>query len=357
MNRRRLLKTLLSASLAVLASRPALAADDAKGFAFKDAAGDHLDVTLDGKVVARYMYAHDTSTKERAAETYKPYLHVFDAEGTAPITKGAGGDFTHHRGIFIGWNKITYDGKAYDRWHMKGGDIVHQKFAGQKADADAATFTSVTGWQADGPDKLILTEERTTTIRRAPAGAGRVVIDFTSKLTPTAADLTLDGDPEHAGIHFRPAQEIVRQETAYVYPKEKAEPHKDKDYPWVGENFTVRGKRYGVVEFSHPSNPAGTRWSAYRDYGRFGAFPKAEVKKGESLTVKYRFLIADGEVPAADVVQKIYDDFAGATAPSPVPQVTRKPAEGAEKTPGGAKKPAATKPAAKPPAEKPAAGK
>ena len=76
------------------------------GFAFDDKAGDHLDVLLDGKVVARYMYAHDTSTKERRAETYKPYLHVFDAEGKAPITKGPGGKFTHHRGIFIGWKKI-----------------------------------------------------------------------------------------------------------------------------------------------------------------------------------------------------------------------------------------------------------
>ena len=64
------------------------------------------------------MYAHDVSTPERRLETYKPYLHVFDADGTAPITKGAGGDFTHHRGIFIGWNKISVGGKTMDRWHM-----------------------------------------------------------------------------------------------------------------------------------------------------------------------------------------------------------------------------------------------
>src|SRR4051812_4660437 len=48
--------------------------------------GDHYDVLVDGKVATRYMYAHDTSTPERRAQTYKPYLHVFDEDGTAPIT-------------------------------------------------------------------------------------------------------------------------------------------------------------------------------------------------------------------------------------------------------------------------------
>ena len=47
----------------------------------KDAEGKHLDVVSDGKVVVRYMYEHDTSSKERHHETYKPYLHVFDGEG------------------------------------------------------------------------------------------------------------------------------------------------------------------------------------------------------------------------------------------------------------------------------------
>src|SRR5688572_3157558 len=282
------------------------------GFALKDTAGDHLDVLLDGKVVGRYMYAHDASTPERLHETYKPYLHVFDAEGKAPITKGPGGQFTHHRGIFIGWNKITSNGKTYDRWHMKDkqgtGEIVHQKFGEQKAGPDRATFTSVTRW-FDEAGKLILEEERTTTFLHA-APPARLVIDFTSTLKP-ASDVMLDGDPEHAGIQYRPANEVVAKETTYVFPKKAADPKKDQDYPWVGETYTLRGKRHSVVHMNHPDNPKGTVYSAYRDYGRFGAFPKAQIKGGDSLTLKYRFLIADGEMPPADVVQKTWDAFAG----------------------------------------------
>ena len=82
---------------------------------FKDSKGKHLDVVSDGKVLVRYMYEHDTSTPEKHHETYKPYLHVFDVEGKKPITKGAGGQFTHHRGIFIGWSRTKANGKRSSR--------------------------------------------------------------------------------------------------------------------------------------------------------------------------------------------------------------------------------------------------
>jgi Methane oxygenase PmoA len=108
------------ASNAVAAAESA--APSGAGFSFQDDPGQYLDILLDGKIVGRYMYAHDTSSEAKRVETYKPYLHVFDAEGKAPITKGTGGVFPHHRGIFIGFNKIEFNGKNYDRWHMPGGE-------------------------------------------------------------------------------------------------------------------------------------------------------------------------------------------------------------------------------------------
>ncbi|MDB5322572.1 MAG: hypothetical protein JWN40_4203 [Phycisphaerales bacterium] len=317
---------LIAVSLCLLA--PAVRAADAAGFSFDDKADQYLDVLLDGKIVARYMYAHDTSSKEKRIETYKPYLHVFDAEGKAPITQGVGGkQFPHHRGIYIGWQKLGYEGKKYNFWEMAGGDIVHAKFSNQKADGEMATFTSGTRWLPTGSDKPVIEEERTLTFRRAPAPA-RLIIDFTSTLKAPDGDVALEGDPEHGGVQYRPAGDISAKETTYLYPVEKADARKDVDYPWVGETYMLKGKKYSVVEMSSPENPKGTRWSAYRDYGRFGAYPKASVKSGESLTVKFRFLIADGEMPAVGFIQKIDDQFTGTT--SPPPKTTVKPAEGAK---------------------------
>lgn len=310
---------LFAAWFLTLALAPAARAAET-GFSFKDTPGQHLDVLLDGKIVGRYMYAYD---KARLADTYKPYLHVFDAEGKAPITKGPGGQFTHHRGIFIGWNKLGFGGKTYDRWHMKGGEIVHQKFAAQQADANQASFTSVTTWN-DEKGGAMVEEQRTMTFRRAPAPA-RLIIDFTAALKAPNGDVKLDGDPEHAGIHYRPANEVAAKETVYVFPKEKADATKDLDYPWVGETYTLGGKQHSVVQMNHPQNPRNTKFSAYRDYGRFGAFFVASIPSGQTLTVKYRFLIANGAMPEVGLIQKNWDEFAGAATPSPMPKLSVKP--------------------------------
>lgn len=311
----------LCLAFALASTAAALAAD---GFAFADTAGKHLDVVAGGKPLVRFMYAYDPATKESLHDTYKPYLHVFDPSGDKLITKGPGGQFTHHRGIFIGWNKITFNGKSYDRWHMSGGEQVHQKFLKQEAIGDRATFTALVHWN-DAAKEAFIVEERTFTVRRMAAGT---LIDFSAKLSAPRGDVKLDGDPEHAGIHFRPAGELDKAKTRYHFPAEKPNAHKDTDYPWVGATFTLGTAAYSVVEMSHPKNPAGTRWSAYRDYGRFGAFPVAEIKQGGSFTFNYRFLIANGELPSPATINQLYAEFASASAPAA--KVTTVPAEGAK---------------------------
>ncbi len=274
-------------------------------------------------MVARYMYAYDKSTRKRQGETYKPYLHVFDAEGKAPITKGPGGQDSHHRGIYIGWQQVGFQGEKYNLWEMGGGAIVHQKFSLEEAGPEQASFTSLTHWN-DPAGKPIIEEERTMTFHRGPAPF-RLMIHFTATLAAPRGDVRLEADPEHGGVQYRPADEsqgLVKKETIYVFPKERPNPHADVDYPWVGETYTLRGKRYSVVDLNHPDNPKGTKFSAYRDYGRFGAYMKAKIAEGQSLTLKYRFLIAEGTMPGADVIQKCWDEFAGAKTPTPVPKMT-----------------------------------
>ncbi len=303
-------------SLAVLAAR------GQAGFSFKEEQGRCLDVLQDGRIVGRYMYAYDKSSPQALHETYKPYLHVFDPEGKGPITKGPGGNYTHHRGIFVGWNRLACGGRSYDRWHMKGGEQVHQKFIDRRADGNQALLTSLVHWNDDA-GKPLLEEERTMAFRRAPAPA-YVMIDFETRLKAAAGDVLLDGDPEHAGVQYRPANEVDPKATVYVFPREGADPKKDFDYPWVGETYSLGGKKYSVLILNHPSNPKSTKFSAYRDYGRFGAFFKAEVRAGQVLALRYRFLVAEGEMPHAETVQSWSNEFTGEKAP--VPKTTVIPA-------------------------------
>jgi len=294
-----------------------------KGFCFKDTAGEYLDVYLDGRAVARYMYANDVSTPERAHQTFKPYLHVFDAEGKGTITKGPGGQFTHHRGIFFGWKQIGFEGKKYNLWEMAPGNRqVHQKFLDQKAGPDQASFTSLVSWNlADG--KTILQDERTFTFYRRPAPT-LALIDFSATVKDAAGDLDLSGDAEHGGVQFRPAEEVDRKTLKYCLPKDAVEPPQDPnaefqtmktakiaktDLPWAAESYQLGGKTYNVEEMSGPGNPTGTRWSAYRDYGRFGAFPARQLKKGETFTLRFRFWVTTGAAPTRADLQKQYDEY------------------------------------------------
>ena len=297
----------------------------AEGFSLQDKPGEYLDVLLDGQITARYMYAFDTSTPERAMETNKPYLHVFDAEGKAPITNGPAGVYPHHRGIFIGWTKIECEGKTHNLWGIRDGAMVHRQFLCKEAGAKEAVLTTLVQWN-DSQGNPIIEETRTMILRRGP-GAVRLLIDFTAVLKAVRGDLKLGGNADHGGVQYRPANELDLDKTVYYFPKLNADPKADLDYPWVGESYTLAGKRYSVVDMNHPQNPQGTLFSAYRDYGRFGAFFEAKIAKDQSLTAKYRFLVIDGEMLDRALIQTSWDEYAGRQNRSPVPEITVRPAE------------------------------
>lgn len=292
-------------------------------FTFKDTPGEHLDVCRKGIPLVRYQYAYHNSPPEKLQETYKPIFHVMNQKGTAPITKGAGGDFTHHRGWFIGWMKITTPAGTVDRWHMKGGSIIHQKFLAQKADDHSATFTSTLNWEGASTEP-ILSEERTYIVTEAPAPA-YVQVEMRSRLKALTGETKLDGDPEHAGFQFRPANEVDRASTVYVFPKTDADPKKDRDYAWVAEKFTLDGTHYNVAFLNHPDNPTGTQFSAYRDYGRFGGFFKTVIPEGGVFEIKGKLLVSENKELSAEFIQKAANAFTGRADTTPA--ITERPAD------------------------------
>jgi hypothetical protein len=49
----------------------------------------------------------------------------------------------------------------------------------------------------------------------------------------------------------------------------------------------------------HPDNPGPNKYSAYRDYGRFGAFFTTEIPAGQTLELKYRVWVTHISVDRA----------------------------------------------------------
>jgi Methane oxygenase PmoA len=290
----------------LLALTQAFAAD------IKVTPNEAVEVVQDGKVVARFMTAHDVSTPAKRLETYKPYLHVFDPSGALRLTKGPGFNFPHHRGIMLGFAKITVDGKTYDRWHMSGGEQVVTAI---KPTTDG--FVTAIDWQGAGASaKPILTEERAFTFTK-PAAPFYFGIEMKSTLKPDHGEAKIDGDPEHAGAQFRPSEKIDGTKTTYIYAGKDVLIHKVKDLTWVAEVFTVEGKTFTALLLNHPTNPKDTAFSAYRDYGRFGAFPKGVATPEAPFKLRYQWLIAEGDVRDAAAFQQAYNAFAGTKEPTP----------------------------------------
>ena len=279
-------------------------------FEIKEIPKKHIDIRYDGKVVARVMTAYDEATDETKHETYKVYTHIFDEHGKAPITKGAGGAFTHHRGIFLGWSKTRFSGKTVDSWHMKGCVQVYRKIIDSKADEKNASLTMLIQW-ISSEGIVFIEEQRTQTFRNLSDRGLFLEVDFKTTLKAPHADVELNGDPEHAGCQFRPSNEISKNKSAkYLFHKEGINPKNDKDLPWVAESFMIGDETYFVQHMSHPSIPKGNIYSAYRDYGRFGAYFVSRIAKGNSMDLQYKFLIGKGNLLERDFFNAQYKNFA-----------------------------------------------
>jgi hypothetical protein len=129
-------------------------------------------------------------------------------------------------------------------------------------------------------------------------------------LTTKLPKVRLDGDPQHAGFHFRAAQEVAsngKQNTYYLRPDgrgkvgetrnwdaKKPDP-RTVDLPWNAMSFVVGGKRYTVLRVVHPANPRPSRGSE-RDYGRFGDYCEYDLTPDKPLHLRYRLWVQAGEM-------------------------------------------------------------
>lgn len=284
-------------------------------FAFKETAGEYTDVLFGDRPVLRYVNKpHDAKAHYL---TFKPFHQVFDPkEGKVMLSSGAykdpkDGQFPHHRGLFFGFNKTSYevDGKKTDAdiWHgTKEVFSTHDKMGTTEAGEVFASHTATISWH--GPDgKTFAEEQRTVTVYNVPGGT---MLDWSTELTTKLDKVRLDGDPQHAGFHFRATQEVSKEtakKTYYLRPDGKGKEGETRNWdakgkdpktvnlPWNAMCFETSGKRYTALRINHPDNPKETRGSE-RDYGRFGDYFEFDLTPKTPLKLKYRVWVQEGEM-------------------------------------------------------------
>ena len=269
-----------------------------------DGPGSRLNVRENGELLAAWSYGEGQ---------FKPYLHAFGSEGVRLTNSGLdkdgkkAGTFGHHRGIYIGWNRIESELGRRDLWHMKGTQMEVNQFTQLVTTSEHAVTEAHIVWRAglssSLAEDLLIDEHRTISFSR-PNGTD-TQIDFSTRLK-AARDLNLNGDLQHAGVHFRAENEVAnrRSETAYVWsPDLEANNRgmKSSEWQWATLIFPIGDRWFRCTEMTAPSN--GFSELSWRDYGRFGFFDKKELKKDETLELRFRFVIS--EITDADPSQSM----------------------------------------------------
>jgi hypothetical protein len=321
-----------------------IASDDLEHATLRFVDGDGWrDLAFRDKGVYRHMNAYDPANH---AGTFKPFHHVYGMHDEGFITNGPGSSewgksgegirFPHHRGLFFGYNKTPYG----DFWHGTKG--VSQRHKQYKADREfvgpiAARESSVNEWTTVEGKPVIRDTREVTTWRIDDA---TLVLDFDVTLESlTGEPIALGGDAQHAGFHFRAANEVGQEPATQpsaaaaapgattrpstrrgtgggnaVYTRPAGAVGKGNDVwadcPWVYAAFSIKGYPYGVSEMNGPTNPQPTVFST-RPYGRFGAFVNDQtVAPDKPLKFTYRLIVRDGvEKPDANRLETEYQDW------------------------------------------------
>ena len=296
------------------------------------AAGKSLKAP-DGRVALTYLTSKPEGSNLRANSAC--CFHPVTTPSGERLTDLAPGDHVHHRGIFLAWHSIDFRRKA-DFSKMgptrptHGFDIARADFWGWgefaptdqrvirnrdvelvKASGTTAELAIRNDWTIRGTRYL---DEQTTAVWRAREDAN--ILDLTYGLTPDW-DMTLNQTP-FGGFCLRARND---GESWYEGPSGKIglpDPHysaADLNWPaadWYAYAIKLSsGKTIGGAVVDHPSNPPAT-WHNPRYVWMVNpcivSAKPVTVASGRPLTLRYRVITFDGEIPVS-LVRTLATEF------------------------------------------------
>lgn len=248
--------------------------------------------------------------------TKKPFHHVHAPQQGFYLTKGVGGRFSHHRGIFFGYNRIDLGDEMVDIWHARNGEhSAHHSVLESSSGPVFGSQTLEIHWNDTDGEPFAREERR---VRAFWQPDGEALIDFRTELHSLRGTISLDGDRQHAGVQFRASQQVADHEQTSRYlrpqgwedlpPEEQINTEEHMDLPWNALQCTVNDQRFTIAYLTHPTNPDQAEMSE-RLYGRFGEFFPYEISESTPLELMYRWWITKGDDVSREQVHVKYLDY------------------------------------------------
>ncbi len=243
-------------------------------------------------------------------ETYKVFTHLYDFNGENLLTKGSGGLYTHHRGLFIGWMKTAFGDETVDTWHMRGCYQTHVEWLEQRNGETESFQSERIEWRTADDIPFI---RETRNIIASQGESGLRIIDFQSTLEAVSQPIQLRGDLQHAGMQIRLANEVSEHEetTSYILPESAVTQENDEviNAWWATCTAEIAGKRYWFTHMTPPDHPTGAPVYSIRAYARFGAFSEHDLEPGTPLELNFRIVASEKELDQA-ASRALYDVYA-----------------------------------------------
>jgi hypothetical protein len=283
-------------------------------------------IKIDGKPFTEYhtKAGHSPSLWPVIGPTGKPVTRSYPFTAAS---KDGTKDHPHHQSIWFAHDKVNglnfWEANKNDEKDDSGTHIAHREFVDVSSAGATARIVTRNDWM-DG-DKHICEDRRTIIFGQGPAD--NRWIDFTITIKATDGDVTF-GDTKEGTFAVRVADSmrVDAKPGGHIVNSDGKENAAAWGLParWVDYTGPVEGEIAGIAIMSHPKSFRPLpRWHV-RTYGLFAANPFGQaafpnqaaakqgeytLKKGDSITLRYRVLLHRGKTdPAA--IEQVFRQFA-----------------------------------------------
>ncbi len=278
-----------------------------------------IRVTIDGKLFTEYHHA----------DCENPYLYPVIGPHGIPMTRnypmrdvpGEAHDHPHHTSIWFGHDGVN----GVDFWRTANpghGRVVQQQVLRVATRSDRGVLETANQWvAADGT--VVCHDRRKLSFHIVPAGRA---IDWVITIEADEGAVTF-GDTEEGTMAIRTHPNLRLENGDGVTTASgqalNSEGVRGKDVwgkraAWIDYWGRIDGHTVGVALFDHPQNVRHPTWWHARPYGLFTANPfgvadfegkprgtgDLAIPAGESLTLRYRFVIHEGDPGQAGIADE-----------------------------------------------------
>lgn len=248
------------------------------------------------------------------------YIHPVYTPLQKVITDDYEANHLHHHGIWTAWTKTEFEGRNPDFWNMgdKTGKVdfvsLDSTFEGSVFSGFSSThqYTDLTS----GKEKPVLDESWEVRVYNVKANTPYFLFDINIRQNCSSPSPLLLPTYHYGGLGFRGRENWNGKENTHFLTsegKDRSNGHATTAN-WCHIGGVVEGGTAGITIMGHPDNfraPQPMRIHPTEPFFNWAPSQAGdwEIRPGEEYTVRYRFVVYDGE-PDPVLLESLWKDYA-----------------------------------------------